>query len=117
MQFLRNESYLSGWLLLVGSLRLLSTVLGYAFPGVLKGSVFPRAKVWTDLNARTFAVWTTVTCVITFVAAFNLANRALLLTAAGSFFIAGSFFLAELLIYKSVSLQSIAPPLFFSSAS
>lgn len=110
----RDESLLRAWLFVVASLRLLSVILGYTLPSRLKANVFSRTRVWTDLNARTFAVWTMTTCVLTLVSAFNLRERSLLLATASSFVIAAAFFFAELFVYETVTLRTIALPLFFS---
>lgn len=113
-----NETYLRNWLLGVASLRLLSVGLGYMRPMMLQKQVFNRAsKSYTELTGRTFAVWTTVTCVLTVMAALNLDNRALLWTTVASFVAANTFFALELFVYGTVSVRTIALPFFFASES
>ena len=111
----KNEVALSVWLTLVACLRLFSAVLGYASPSALKDKLFCRTKVWTDLNARTFAVWTAVTCILTISSACNLHDRTLLLTTFATFVLAFFFFVSELVLYNTVTIRTVAAPLFFSS--
>ena len=108
---------LRNWLVLVAGLRLLSVVLGYAVPMTLQTRVFSRTskQQFTPLVARTFAVWTAVTCVVTLVTAFNLDNPALMATCAATFAIALAYFAMELLVYRTVSLATVALPCFFAS--
>lgn len=116
MELLHSETALRNWLLGVASLRLLSVGLGYLSPMTLQSKVFSRAsKAYTPLVGRTFAVWTTVTCLITIMAAFNLRNAALLWTTVGTFAAANTFFALELAVYKTVSVGTIALPFFFAS--
>lgn len=116
MDYLNNETVLRNWLLGVASLRLLSVGLGYFSPMTLKSKVFEHAsKQYTELVGRTFAVWTTVTCLITIMAALNLRNTTLLWTTVGTFAAANTFFALELMVYKTVSVRTIALPFFFAS--
>lgn len=117
LAFLENETYLKYWLIGVASLRLLSVGLGYLSPMTLKSKVFSHAaKEYTSLTGRTFAVWTTATCIVTLMTAMNLRNVALLWTCVGTFVAANTFFALELLGYGTVSVGTIAAPFFFASA-
>ena len=118
MEWLRDEGVLRTWLLGVAALRALSVGLGYLAPMTLQSKLFSRAgKQYTGLVGRTFAVWTAVTCLVTTMAAFNLRNAALLWTTVATFVAANSFFALELLVYKSVSVATIALPFFFATSS
>ena len=116
MEWLRDEGVLRTWLLGVAALRALSVGLGYLAPMTLQSKLFSRAgKQYTGLVGRTFAVWTAVTCLVTTAAALNLRNAALLWTTVATFVAANCFFALELLVYRSVSVATIALPFFFAS--
>lgn len=108
---------LRAWLVGVAALRLLSVYLGYVQPFTLQRAVFARAsKEFSSLTARTFAVWTSATCAVTLMTAFHLDSAPLVDTCIATFAIANTFFAAELLIYKTVTVRTITAPFFFASA-
>lgn len=114
--YINNDEYLKWWLVGVAGLRLFSVALGYFWPFQLKDKVFAAPKVqFTDLNGRTFAVWTAVTCAVTLMTAFNLSNAPLVQLCVGSFVIANTFFMLEKFVYGTVKVASIAGPFFFAS--
>ena len=67
------------------------------------------------LGARLFAVWTTVTCILCLLTAFDLTNVGLFNATMLSFVIALTFFGLELVVYKTVSFKSIASPFVIAS--
>jgi hypothetical protein len=101
---------LPNWLYVVASLRLFSVVLGYFFPFRLRQNLFVKAPQFPDLTARTFAVWTTMTCMVCVLTAQNPTNLAMLQLCCGSFVVALSFFALELFVYRTVSVASAASP-------
>jgi hypothetical protein len=112
-----EPGFLKWWLVGVASLRLLSVGLGYLSPMQLQRRVFSSAsKEFTTLTARTFAVWTAATCAVTLMTAFNLDSVPLVQLCAATFAIANAFFGAELLVYKTATVPTIAAPFFFASA-
>lgn len=130
MEPLVSQNFISYWLLVVASLRLLSVVLGYFVPHKLAENVFPPVKEsrecqivcikrsisWfitpmlsvTPLGARVFAVWTSMTCVLCVMTAYNMDDRGLYLATLISFVAALVFFSIELVVYKTMTLRSIA---------
>ena len=124
---------LSNWLLLVAALRLLAVVLGYTHPRrvlgeTLESQLFVRAnskgakgggesREFTALAARTFAVWTAVTCAVCVATAANPRDRTLLSLCLATFVVAGGFFAGELFVYRTVSPATAARPAFFATVS
>ena len=114
------------WMLVVASMRALSVFLGYCAPSQLHGKVFAvdaaRFKQgvggiqFTALTGRTFAVWTAVTCIVCLAAAARPADTPTLHLAAATFLVADAFFFAELLVYRTATIGSIAAPFVFASA-
>ena len=108
---------LQRYLVLVGGLRALSVGLGYGADRTLQQRVFTRsAKEFTSLQARTFAIWTATTCLITWGTAAHLHNGPLVAVCIATFLLADAFFLAELAVYKTVTMASISMPMFIASA-
>lgn len=69
----------------------------------------------TDVTGRTFAIWTLLSCVVTFMAAFNLESKPLYNVVLASFIIAFTYFFLEVFVYGTVSLRSAASPAIVSS--
>lgn len=91
---------LSRWLQFVAFLRFFSVVLGYLYPKTLAENVFASALAEsTHLQTRTFAVWTTTSCMLCILCARNIGNRDLYAATFGSFVIALGFFLLEHFVY------------------
>ena len=120
------------WLLLVASLRLLAVVLGYSHPRRILGQnletqLFVRANAaaaggkaareFSALAARTFAVWTAVTCAVCVATAANPRDPTLLALCFATFAIAGAYFAGELWVYRTVSAATAARPAFFATVS
>lgn len=97
------------WLLLVAALRFFSVYAGYFNPWALRVAVFSKADV-TDVHARTFAVWTAVTCTLCVLCSADLRSRGLYAATLASFAIALVYFLAEYVIYETVAPANLASP-------
>lgn len=132
MQNILQYCTLGNWLLLVASLRLLSVYMGYVFPKkvlghTLESQVFDRANnkskkddenqgsAFTSLSARTFAVWTAVTCLVCIATSRQPENQLMLLLCLSTFVIAFVYFMLELFVYKTVSVKTVSRPAFFAS--
>lgn len=106
------------WLVLVAFLRLLSVYLGYLNPSRLNSNLFDATPdAVTDLNGRTFAMWTSLSCVLCLFCAKNPQNRAMYSATLASFVLALIFFSSELLLYKTLSLKSALQPMIVAGVS
>jgi uncharacterized membrane protein len=94
------------WLMFVAFLRSISVVVGYVGPSSYQRSLFTTAPSQvTPLAARTFAIWTSITCTLCLVCAFHLRERGIVLATAASFYAAAFYFSYELLISKTATLK------------
>lgn len=104
------------WLLLVAFARLSSVYFGYFNIWALQVGVYSRSKM-SDVHGRTFAAWTSVTCVLCILTATHLDCRPLFLATLSSFLIALVHFLLELVAFKTMTGRNFAAPCFFASVS
>lgn len=109
LQLLKHVTF-SNWLYFAAALRAFSVVLGYAFPFRLHQNLFVNAKPFTDLTARCFSAWTTITCLVCVVTAKNPANVAMVQLCLSTFVVALLFFALELFVYRTTSIYSVATP-------
>ena len=94
------------WLLFVAFLRSISVVVGYAGPSSYQRSLFTTAPSQvTPLAARTFAIWTSVTCALCLVCAAHLRERGIVLATALSFYAAAFYFTYELVLGRTATLK------------
>ena len=94
------------WLFFVAFLRSISVVVGYFGPSAFQRSLFTSSTSQvTPLAARTFAIWTSITCTLCVVCAFHLHERGIVLATAASFYAAAFYFTAELLVFRTVTLK------------
>ena len=121
IEILSEERSLRYWLIFVASLRFLSVILGYLFPDQLFQKVFVGlargSKPLTSEQAalaRTFAVWTAVTGLVTLYTAFSLQSEVVKLLCVFTFLIADVYFVIEMLS-GSVSFGSITTPFIIAS--
>lgn len=102
----------------VAFLRFFSVILGYCYPDTLSENVFAAAlDQATPLQSRTFAIWTTTSCMLCLLCARNIGNRQLYAATFGSFVIALGYFLLEHLVYETVPLKRAMQPLVVASVS
>lgn len=75
------------WLGFVASLRLISVYFGYFDPQKLKDNVFDKfpENEMSDLLARCFAIWTTLSFAITMSLAVKIESKALYVTVVSIF--------------------------------
>ena len=93
-------------------------VLGYLYPTTLSENVFAGALAEsTHLQTRTFAVWTTTSCMLCLLCARNIGNRDIYAATFGSFLIALGFFLLEHFVYETVPLKRAMQPLVVATVS
>ncbi len=103
--------YLSYWLLFVASLRLLSVLIGYFSPFTFRAQLFNRQPDQvTTLQARSFAVWTLLTCSLCIICAFNLNEYGIYLATTISFYVAFGFFVLEFFVYKTLKVNKFIQP-------
>ncbi|XXG48922.1 hypothetical protein AAC387_Pa02g3242 [Persea americana] len=107
---------LGWWLMLVGSLRLLSVWFGFFDIWALRLAVFSNTQM-TDVHGRTFGVWTLLTCTLCFLCAFNLENKPLYIATFLSFIYAFGHFLSEYLIYQTMVLTNLTTVGIFAGTS
>ncbi|KAL6211844.1 hypothetical protein ACLB2K_017067 [Fragaria x ananassa] len=132
---------LSWWLMLVGSLRLVSVWFGFFDIWALRLAVFSKspkhqkdvgvytsnvelyslilvfACIVTEVHGRTFGVWTLLTCTLCYLCAFNLDNKPLYLATFLSFIYALGHFLTEYLIYHTMAIANLSTVGFFAGTS
>ena len=95
------------WLLFVAFLRSISVVVGYVDPSYHQRSLFTTSPGQiTGVAARTFAIWTSVTCALCLVCAFHLHERGIVLATAASFYAAAFYFTVELLVFKTIRISN-----------
>ncbi|CAL9022655.1 unnamed protein product [Prunus brigantina] len=104
---------LSWWLMLVGSLRLVSVWFGFFDIWALRLAVFSQSPM-TEVHGRTFGVWTLLTCTLCYLCAFNLENKPLYLATFLSFVYALGHFLTEYLIYHTMAIANLSTVGFFA---
>ncbi|KAI5314939.1 hypothetical protein L3X38_044115 [Prunus dulcis] len=107
---------LSWWLMLVGSLRLVSVWFGFFDIWALRLAVFSQSPM-TEVHGRTFGVWTLLTCTLCYLCAFNLQNKPLYLATFLSFVYALGHFLTEYLIYHTMAIANLSTVGFFAGTS
>ncbi|EOX97247.1 Erg28 like protein [Theobroma cacao] len=107
---------LGWWLMLVGSLRLVSVWLGFFNVRSLHRGVYSKSQV-TEVHGRTFGIWTLLTCTLCYLCAFNLENKALCLVTFLSFVYAFVHFLTEYLIYGTTTVRNLSAVSFFAGTS
>ncbi|KAM1121782.1 hypothetical protein ACFX2I_003444 [Malus domestica] len=107
---------LSWWLMVVGSLRLVSVWFGFFHIWALRLAIFsksPRHLV-SEVHGRTFGVWTLLTCTLCYLCAVNLENKALYLSTFPSFVYALGHFLSEYLTYQTMAIANLSTVSFFA---
>jgi len=113
-----SATLLQRWLYLAAGLRLLSVYVGLFQVEKFRTNLFPLAtNQVTDLYGRTFATWTSVTCVLCIVCARNVSSPAIYGATLSSFVIALLHFTSELLLFKTMTLTSALPTLIIAGIS
>jgi hypothetical protein len=113
-----RTSALSRWLQFVAILRLISVILGYLHPTKLSQNLYSGTpEESTYLQTRTFATWTTTSCMLCLLCARNISNRGIYAATLGSFIIALAHFLLEFFVYESVTIRTVLQPLIIASIS
>lgn len=106
------------WLVFMALLRMISVYLGYMSPQRLHTNLFDYAGASVnDLFGRTFAMWTATSCMLCLCCARNPCNQTVYGATLFSFALALCFFLAELLIFKTLSWKTVIQPLVIASVS
>eukprot|EP01023_Acetabularia_acetabulum_P043799 TRINITY_DN4379_c0_g1_i1.p1 TRINITY_DN4379_c0_g1~~TRINITY_DN4379_c0_g1_i1.p1 ORF type:complete len:160 (-),score=14.66 TRINITY_DN4379_c0_g1_i1:195-617(-) len=106
-----GRKLLSGWLVIVAMLRLLSVYLGYFNYEYLQTRLFTLAgSQVTPLYGRTFATWTLVTCCLCLICACDNTNPAIYGATLFSFVAALIHFSTELILYKTMSIEGAMSP-------
>ena len=93
-------------------------IIGYFSADQFKERVFIlQPNEITGVAARSFAVWTLLTCSCCIFAAFNLNNRPIYLLTLWSFIVALLYFILEFYLYKTVNFQGALSPFLIASFS
>mmetsp|Transcript_17304 Transcript_17304/g.29539 ORF Transcript_17304/g.29539 Transcript_17304/m.29539 type:complete len:130 (+) Transcript_17304:36-425(+) len=109
---------LQRWLVIVACLRVLSVVIGVFYPAKFKTTLIDRRPdLVTPLFGRLFAAWTTVTCILCLVCAYEPSNWATYTATLASFVVALVFFLSEVAIFKTVSVRCAMSPFIVAGVS
>ncbi|KAI8459742.1 hypothetical protein BY996DRAFT_4633242 [Phakopsora pachyrhizi] len=98
----------------------MNTVQNYLTPGLTKRVYNHQTQLVTSLQSRTFSVWTFTSGLIRIYTAYNIRDPALYQLSIGTFLIALTHFLSELIIFKSTRLLNgigIISPLVVASVS
>ncbi|KAI8450215.1 hypothetical protein BY996DRAFT_7400043, partial [Phakopsora pachyrhizi] len=98
----------------------LNTVQNYLTPGLTKRVYNHQTHLVISLQSRTFSVWTFTSGLIRTYTAYNIRDPALYQLSIGTFLIALTHFLSELIIFKSTRLLNgigIISPLVVASVS
>ena len=114
-----NERNLKRWLLIVAFLRGISIFSGYLHPELLLNAITSLDVVSSDDNnaidplaqlyARTFAIWTCLSCIICCITAYNLHSQSMVYAALSSFYVVGVYFAMECSVFGTVKLENLAP--------
>ncbi|KAL4333977.1 hypothetical protein GQ457_07G024620 [Hibiscus cannabinus] len=115
-EYTKKMKALGWWLMLVGSLRLLSVWFGFFDIWALRLAVFSNTTM-SEVHGRTFGVWTLLTCTLCFLCAFNLENKPLYLVTFLSFIYAFGHFLTEYLFYNTMALSNLTTVGIFAGTS
>lgn len=99
-----NTTFLQHWLVVVALLRLLSVYIGYFNFERFRTNLFDKAPDQvSELYGRTFAIWTSLSCVLCLVCARNPCNRPVYAATLASFLLAIFHFTTEAAIYKTLT--------------
>mmetsp|Transcript_14542 Transcript_14542/g.30924 ORF Transcript_14542/g.30924 Transcript_14542/m.30924 type:complete len:139 (-) Transcript_14542:560-976(-) len=108
-----NDWYLKHWLLTVAFLRGTSVMSGYLRPEWLHRAVTSLELSNDDplarLYARTFAIWTSLSCVVCCVTAFHLDSKPMVTTALASFYVVTTYFAMELGVFGTIGMEKLPP--------
>lgn len=124
-----QERHLKLWLLVVAFLRGISIFSGYLRPELLLNAItsldyelavdtiysndgdsnHTTIDPLAQLHARTFAIWTCLSCIICCITAFNLQSQPMVYTALSSFYVVGFYFTMEYSVFGTVKLEKLAP--------
>jgi hypothetical protein len=111
-------SALSRWLQCVAFLRVFSALLGYLYPEKLAENVYNgMPDQVSELQGRTFATWTTTTCVLCLICARNPSIVPIYAATLGSFVIALVHFCLEYFVYETVTFRTVIQPMVVASIS
>jgi len=100
------------YLVFVAGLRLMSVYIGMFHPHRLHTNLFDNAGgSVNDLFGRTFAMWTTLSCMLCLCCARNPCNKIVYGATLASFVIALLFFLGELCVFKTLGWRTALQPL------
>lgn len=103
---------------MVAALRTLSVVIGIFNVDKFKTTLIDRhPELVTPLFGRLFAAWTSVTCALCLICAWNPTNRGVYTATWVSFLVALLFFLSELMVFRTVSLKAALSPMIVASVS
>jgi len=106
------------WLGFVAFLRFSSVIFGYFFVDIIKERVFAKKpQEVSDLQGRTFAVWTLVTCILTLTCALDIFNKTLYKLTVASFTVALCYFLFEFFVFETVTFKEFFSPCFVAGTS
>ncbi|CAK0751688.1 hypothetical protein CVIRNUC_002087 [Coccomyxa viridis] len=106
------------WLVFVALLRLLSVYLGIFEVKYFRTNLFDlHPESVTELYGRTFATWTLTTCALCLICAKNPRVPAIYGATLFSFVAAMLHFLAEVTMFKTMSLKAAANPMIIAGLS
>lgn len=110
---------MSYWLYGVASLRMLSVFIGVFKPNVFKERVYRlRPDYVNPLLGRTFAAWTSITCMLCILCGVRMGKEpTLYLATLGSFTVAFVKFASEFAVFKTVDAKGVASPFIISTIS
>ena len=106
------------WLTIVAAAALFATSQGYMNLETVKRKQFSLAvEQVSPLAGRLWAVWTLLAATVRLATAYDPSNPTLFVVCIATFLIAGGFYGAELLVYKTIPSQNALAPAIVSSFS
>ncbi|EJD06875.1 Erg28-like protein [Fomitiporia mediterranea MF3/22] len=100
----QTPGLLPKWQLFVSTVALYNTVQCFC-TSKLTRRVYNNAPVVTDLQVRTFGVWTITSAVVRFYAAYHITEKAVYDLALFTYLIAFGHFSSELLIFRTAKIN------------
>lgn len=100
----QSAGYLAYWQLLVATTAVFNSVQNFVTLKLTK-RIYNKTPLVTPLQARTFAVWTLVSAVVRFYAAYHINNKPVYDMALFTYLIAFGHFSSELLIFRTAGLN------------
>ncbi|KAL5486091.1 ERG28 [Sanghuangporus weigelae] len=101
----QTPGLLPKWQLLVSTMALFNTVQCFTTTKLTR-RLYAQAPIVTDLQARTFAIWTLASAIVRFYAAYNITDKAVYDITLFTYLLAFGHFSSEVFIYRTAKFFS-----------